>query len=92
LKPDLQCLKALIVDCDIEIPRTHNILYRNNAAKKLVYAVEVTDENAVFPSGIYRVRYPSDAGLLPHGEPIEQNAKRALKIAREMARWMKKKV
>lgn len=37
-----KCLKALIVDRDIEIPRTHNILDLNNAAKKLGYTVNVT--------------------------------------------------
>jgi HEPN domain-containing protein len=36
-----KCLKALIVDRDIEIPRTHNILDLNNAAKKLGYSVEM---------------------------------------------------
>ena len=87
-----KCLKALIVDRDIEIPRTHNILDLNNAAKKLGYSVEVTDEDAVFLSSVYRARYPSDAGLLPLGEPLEQDAERALKIARDMARWMKKQV
>lgn len=87
-----KCLKALIVDRDIEIPRTHNILDLNNAAKKLGYYVEVTDEDAIFLSSVYRARYPSDAGLLPLGEHIEQDAERALKIARGMASWMKKRV
>ena len=82
-----KCLKALIVDRDIEIPRTHNILDLLNATKKLGHAVTVSDEDAVFLSSIYRARYPSDAGLLPLGEPIEQDAERALKIAREMASW-----
>lgn len=84
-----KCLKALIVACNIDIPRTHNIMDIINAAKKLGYAVEVTDEDAVFLSSIYRARYPSDAGLLPFGEPIEQDAERALNIAREMACWLK---
>lgn len=87
-----KCLKALIVDRDIEIPRTHNILDLTNAAKKLGYSVTMTDEDAVFLSSIYRARYPSDAGLLPLGEPIVQDAERALKIARDMAGWMKKQV
>jgi HEPN domain-containing protein len=39
-----KCLKALIVNRNIEIPRTHNILDLNNAAKKLGYPVNVTDE------------------------------------------------
>lgn len=85
-----KCMKALIVDRDIEIPRTHNILDLTNAAKKLGYSVIMADEDAVFLSSIYRARYPSDAGLLPLGEPIAQDAERALKIAREIANWMKK--
>jgi HEPN domain-containing protein len=85
-------LKALIVDRDFEIPRTHNILDLNNTAKQLGYSLEVTDEDAVFLSSVYRARYPSDAGLLPLGEPLEQDAERALNIAQGMARWMKKQV
>ena len=85
-------LKALLIERNVEIPRTHNLLDLNNAVKKLGYAVALTDEDAVFLSSIYRARYPSDAGLLPLGEPIEQDAARALKIAWEIAAWMKKQV
>jgi HEPN domain-containing protein len=85
-------LKALLVDRNIEIPRTHNLLDLNNAVKNLGYAVALLDEDAIFLSSIYRARYPSDAGLLPLGEPIEQDAARALKIAREMAAWMRKQI
>ena len=83
-------LKALLIDRNIEIPRTHNLLDLNNAVKKLGYAVALTDEDAVFLSSIYRARYPSDAGLLPLGEPIEQDAERALVIAREVSAWMER--
>ena len=60
--------------------------------EKLGYAAALIDEDAVYLSSIYRARYPSDAGLLPLGEPIVQDAERALKIARDIALWMKKKV
>lgn len=45
---------------------------------KLGYSVAVTDKAAVFLSSVYRARYPSDAGLLPLGETIEQDQERAL--------------
>jgi HEPN domain-containing protein len=85
-------LKALLIDHDIDTPRTHNLLDLNNAVKKLGYATALTDEDAVYLSSIYRARYPSDAGLLPLGEPIAQDAERALKIAQEIGVWMKKQV
>jgi HEPN domain-containing protein len=50
-------LKALLIDRNLEIPRTHNRLDLNNAVKKLGYAVAMTDEDAVFLSSIYRARY-----------------------------------
>ncbi len=87
-----KALKALLIDRDIETPRTHNLLDLNNAVKKLGYAAALIDEDAVYLSSIYRARYPSDAGLLPLGEPIAQDAERALKIARDIAAWMKKQV
>jgi HEPN domain-containing protein len=87
-----KALKALLIDRNIETPRTHNLLDLNNAVKKLGYAAALIDEDAVYLSSIYRARYPSDAGLLPLGEPIAQDAERALKIARDIALWMKKQV
>jgi HEPN domain-containing protein len=80
-----KALKALLIDRNIETPRTHNLLDLNNAVEKLGYAAALTDEDAVYLSSIYRARYPSDAGLLPLGEPIAQDAERALKIARDIA-------
>jgi HEPN domain-containing protein len=82
-------LKALLAEHEIDFPRTHNLLDLNNAVKKLGYASMLSDEDAVFLNSIYRARYPSEAGLLPFGEPLEKDATRALKTAREVAGWIK---
>ncbi len=82
--------KALLADHEVDFPRTHNILDLNNAVRKLGYPVIITDEEAVFLNSIYRARYPSEAGLLPFGEPLEQDAAQALKTAREVTDWIKR--
>ena len=81
--------KALLADHEVDFPRTHNILDLNNAVKKLGYPAIITDEDAVFLNSIYRARYPSEAGLLSNGEPLEKDAARALKTARAVAGWIK---
>ncbi len=86
-----KALKALLVEHDIEIPRTHNILDLNNAVKKIGHETKLSDEDTVFLNSIYRARYPAALGLVPSGEPTEKDAVKALQIARETARWLKRK-
>lgn len=82
-------LKALLVENEIDFPRTHNILDLNNAVKQLQYKSALSDEDAVFLNGIYKTRYPLDLGLLPSGEPTKEDAERALHIAQKMRDWFK---
>jgi len=80
-------LKSLLAEKEVEIPRIHNLLDLNNAIKKLGYETPLTDEEAIFLNTIYRWRYPPDIGLLPSGEPMEQDSQRALNIARVIVGW-----
>ncbi len=82
-------LKALLVEHEIEISKTHNLLDLINAVKKIGYATKLTDEDAVFLNSIYRARYPSDSGLLPAGDPTVIDAQNALQLAKETAAWLK---
>jgi HEPN domain-containing protein len=82
-------LKALLVEHEIDIPRIHNLLDLNNAAKKLGYSAPLQDEDAVFLNSIYRARYPLDTGLLPWGEPQAKDASKALDIAKKISAWFK---
>ena len=80
-------LKSLLAEREIEIPRVHNLLDLRNSARKLGYATNLSDEEAIFLNTIYRWRYPPDLGLVPSGEPTEIDAQRALSIARAIADW-----
>ncbi len=83
--------KAILVEHGIDIPRTHNLLDLNNAVRKLGYSSPLSDEDAVFLNSIYRSRYPFDTGLLPSGEPIQEDAEKALEIAKNMMFWFREK-
>lgn len=84
-------LKALLIEHEIDIPRIHNLLDLNNAARKLGYNAPLTDEDAVYLNSIYRSRYPLDTGLLPWGEPNDKDAAKALEIAKNISEWFKEK-
>lgn len=81
--------KAILVQHDVDIPRTHNLLDLNNAIRRLGYDSPLSDEDAVFPNSIYRARYPSHAGLLPYGEPTREDAEKANEIAKSIMKWFK---
>ena len=84
--------KAILVQNDIGVPRTHNLLDLNNAVKSLGYSLPLSDEDAVFLNSIYRSRYPFDAGLLPYGEPTQEDAKKALELAKNITIWFREKL
>ena len=42
------------------------------------------NEEIEFINSIYEGRYPSEAGLLPYGEPSNEDAERAVNIADEI--------
>lgn len=45
-------------------------------------SVEMGD--AAFLNSVYRSRYPTEDGLLPHGEPVAADGERAVRAAREV--------
>jgi len=77
-------LKAILTEREVDFARTHNILDLRNAVIRLGYEIKLTDEDCVFLNSVYRSRYPSDLGLLPSGEPTEEDAKKAIGIAQVM--------
>ncbi len=83
--------KAILLEHDIDIPRTHNLFDLNNAVRKLGYSSPLSDEDAVFLNSIYRSQYPFDSGLLSYGEPTNKDAEKALEIAKKMMIWFKEK-
>ncbi len=80
-------LKAILVEHEVEVPFTHNLLDLNNAVKEFQFDTPVSDEDCIFLNSVYRSRYPSDAGLLPTGEPREDDARKAFKITNTLLKW-----
>ena len=74
-------LKALILEKGKRPPRTHDIVELLNQATSEGYVVELSMEDAIFLRSVYRGRYPTEEGLLPHGEPTREDAGRSVVAA-----------
>jgi len=74
-------LKALILEKGRPLARTHDIVELRNLVTSDEWAVALSMDDAVFLNSIYRGRYPTEEGLLPHGEPTKEDARRALQAA-----------
>ncbi len=82
-------LKALLTEKEIEFSRTHNIIDLRNAVSKIWYDLPIDIDEAVFLNSVYRARYPAALGLLPDGEPVKEDAERALYIIQKIRDWVK---
>lgn len=79
-----KALKAILTERGVEFRKTHNIIDLLSLLKTAGATVSLDHEEAGFLNAIYRSRYPPDAGLLPHGEPTEDDAGKALALARKV--------
>ena len=75
-------LKALILEKGKRPARIHDIVGLFNKVARLGWNVGLTMDEAVFLNSIYRGRYPTEEGLLPHGEPSREDAKRTVSLAK----------
>ena len=74
-------LKALVLEKGRRPARTDDVVELLNVVAADGWAVGLPMDEAVFLNSVYRGRYPTEDGLLPHGEPSEEDARRALKAA-----------
>ena len=79
-----KALKALIIEKGRKPARTHDIVDLVHGARKEGWELEISTDDAALLSSVYRARYPSEEGLLPHGEPLADDAARALKAAKSV--------
>lgn len=66
------------------LTRTHDIVELLNLVTAEGVTVSLPMDEAVFLNSVYRGRYPTEQGLLPHGEPGERDAHRALQAAKTL--------
>lgn len=82
-------LKALVLEKGKRPGRTHDIVELLNAVTAEGWAVGLPMDEAVFLNSVYRGRYPAEEGLLPHGEPTEEDARRALTAAETIVKHLR---
>ena len=75
-------LKALILERGERPGRVHDILKLRKSVQDLGWDIELDLDDAVFLNSIYKGRYPTEDGLLPHGDPTTQDAERLVDAAK----------
>lgn len=76
-----KALKAALIERGQRPPRTHGLITLRDLVQQAGVRIgEATDE-LVFLNNVYRSRSPSEDGLIPHGEPAEGRARRAVQAA-----------
>ena len=77
-------LKAVIIEHGRKPEKTHDIIELLNRVKKLGFSPGMSMDDAVFINSIYKGRYPTEEGLLPHGEPVKEDTERAILCAEKL--------
>lgn len=72
-----KALKALLFEKGRQPARTHDVIELLNQVRSQGYEVNLSLDDAAFLTSVYRGRYPTEEGLLPHGEPTAEDARRA---------------
>lgn len=75
-------LKALILEKGQRPERIHDIIELLNKVRVLGWEIPLAMDDAVFLNSIYKGRYPTEEGLLPHGEPTREDAEKTVSTAR----------
>ncbi|HEC99834.1 MAG TPA: HEPN domain-containing protein [Proteobacteria bacterium] len=74
-------IKAQLLKEGWDLEKIHSIRRLINYARQYGISFDIKDEDISFLDSIYTGRYPASSGLLPYGDPTEEDAKRAVKIA-----------
>jgi HEPN domain-containing protein/predicted nucleotidyltransferase len=83
-----KALKALIIEKGERPQRSHDILQLRNAATALGWQTGMGVEDAVLLNSVCKGRYPTEEGLLPYGEPSEEDADRCLGAAQHLVDFL----
>ena len=84
-----KAIKTMLLNRGWELEKTHSIERLVSIGEDYKVKVDISDEEIVFIDSIYRSRYPFDAGLLPLGAPSEEDAQRAVNMAKQIFKGMK---
>lgn len=76
-----QGLKALLIERADAAPRTDDLVDLTRRVVALGWSVPLDTDDTVFLNSVYRGRYPTEEGLLPHGDSTRDEASTAVKAA-----------
>ena len=82
-------LKAILLEKGQRPQRTHDIVELHNAVTKTSPDSGLSMEEAVYLSSVYKGRYPTEEGLLPHGDPSKVDTERAVLSAKRFIERLK---
>ncbi len=82
-------LKALLIERAEAVPRTHDLVDLTRRVAALGWSLPLDTDAIVFLNSIYRGRYPTDEGLLPHGEPAPGDASTAVQSADRLVAFLR---
>lgn len=82
-------LKTLIIEKGKKPGRIHDIVELFNTVTTIGYDIPLTMDDAILLNSIYRGRYPTEEGLLPHGEPSPEDTQRAVTASEELLKTVK---
>ena len=79
-----KCLKARLLGKGWELEKVYIITRLTALLEDYAVRIEIQDDEVEYIDSIYRGRYPGEAGLLPLGEPSQEDAQKAVNIARKL--------
>lgn len=85
-------LKAFIIEKGKKPERVHDIVELHNEVTCMGFDSGLSMDEAVFLNSIYKGRYPTEQGLLPHGEPTHADAEKAISAARIFMERLKSQI
>lgn len=74
-------IKAHLIDRGWDLEKTHSIRRLLAIAEEYNLRFNLEEEDVVFIDSIYRGRYPVELGLLPQGDPVEEDSRQAILLA-----------
>ncbi len=75
-------LRALILEKDKRPGKIHDTVKLLNKITQIGWNISLSMDDAIFLNSIYRGRYPTEEGLLAHGEPSREDAERTISAAK----------
>ena len=82
-------LKALLIERAEAVARTHDLVDLTRRVAALGWVVPLDTDAIVFLNSVYRGRYPTDEGLLPHGDPTSDEASTAVSGADRLVAFLR---